>query len=328
MGKSFVGKRIHSLKKAAGLSELDRMVFPAGSRNLPEKELLRDLEKRIIARAVNSIISVVECFSNPPEFFKLLIRVYEYADLYSAINSYWEKEKNAPEHIPLGRFQTVRFEAWPDIWKMIEGTAFEFFLGKNGVLDSKQDSISLQSALDRHYYNSLWNSLFSLPSADRQAAEKILSDEISLKNSSCTLRFRTYYRMQSDEVKLHLVDIPAGRKKSSRRNSRSLADEALQCLGFPLDDFSAWNSWRWKEFLNSPSESRQWYADPRHFQNAASNYLSHLARHYFHLNPFSLDSIFCFIKLKQFEEDILTSGAEGLGIGMSVSDIINMLEAE
>jgi len=39
-----------------------------------------------------------------------------------------------------------------------------------------------------------------------------------------------------------------------------------------------------------------------------------------------LDSCFCFIKLKQFEEDLLTSYAEGLGMGMSGKDVLAMLE--
>jgi len=68
-----------------------------------------------------------------------------------------------------------------------------------------------------------------------------------------------------------------------------------------------------------------WRADPRHFQNAASRYLYRLARRFFHLHPFSLDFIFCYIKLKQFEEDFLTSDAEGLGMGMSGKDIVSML---
>jgi vacuolar-type H+-ATPase subunit C/Vma6 len=328
IGKSFVGKRIRGLEKASRLSELDRMVFPADPRSLPEKELLRDLEKRIIARAVNSIISIAECFSKLPEFFILLIRGYEYADLYSAIISSGEKEKAAPAHTDLGHFQTVRFEAWPDVQKMIEGTTFDFLLDKNGVFDQERNSISLQSVLDRHYYNTLWKSLFSLPAGDRQAAEKILSDEISLKNSCWALRLRTYYGMNTDEVKLHLVDVPPGRKKSLRQSSRTLADAAQRCLEFPLDNYPAWASWRWKGFLNSPSDSRQWQADPRYFQNAASRYLVHLAARYFHSNPSSLDSIFCFIKLKQFEEDVLTSCAEGLGIGMSARDIVSMLGIE
>jgi len=351
ISKSFVGKRVRDLEKAGRLSELDRLVFPASAKNLPEKELLRDLEKRIIDREVNSIISIVKCFSHPPEFFKLLIRGYEYADLLSAINASVDKERNAPAHVDLGRFQTVHFEAWPDIPKMIEGTAFVFLLEKlkkikndKGSFSEKQ-GFSLQSALDQHYYTALWKALFSLHENDRQIAERILSDEISLKNASWALRLRTFYQMPAKEVKQHLVDIPEEKHGASARYLRvwrhesalerkprdvsaSLVHEAVVSLDYQLDDYSDWSSWRWKEFLNPPVEGRHWQADPRFFQNAASRYLYNLARHNFRFSPSSLDSTFCFIKLKQFEEDILTSSVEGLGIGMPVKDTLSMLGVE
>jgi hypothetical protein len=42
--------------------------------------------------------------------------------------------------------------------------------------------------------------------------------------------------------------------------------------------------------------------------------------------PFSVNAEFCYIKLKQFEEDLLTSVAEGLGLGMGGNDVFNLLE--
>ena len=328
IGKSFVGKRTINLERVSRLSELDRMVFPAASGDLPEKELLPDLEKRITERAVNSIVSIVDSFSNPPEFLTLLVRGYEYTELSNAISSSMEKEKNAKAYsrarfsgTNLGRFQTVRFDAWPDIRAMIEGTEFAFLLEREELFKDDKGAVSLQTVLDQHYYNALWKSLFALPLKDRFAGVRILSEEISLKNCCWALRLRTYYGMAPDEVKSHLIDIRVKGKKS-------LAGEAIQCLEFPLDSIAAWSPWRWKRFLNSESAGRHWNADPRYFQNAASRYLCRLARHYFRLNPFSLNTIFCFVKLKQFEEDLLTSGAEGLSIGMSGSDILSMLGVE
>jgi len=326
IGKSFIGKRTRNLEKMIALSELDRLVFPDASRDLPEKELLLNLEDRITERAVNSIISIVDGFLKPPQFLTLLVRSYEYAELSNAIFSSLENEKNAPPYTDLGRFQTVRFNAWPDIKAMIEKTEFDFLLADDGSLkeelkDKEYGAVSLQTVLDRHYYSALWESLFALPRKDRHAAERILSEEISLKNCGWALRLRAYYEMPSDEVKSHLVDIAVRRKGT-------LADDALRCLEFPLDSPGAWSTWRWKQFLNRESEGRQWQADPRFFQNSASRYLYHLARHYFRQHPFSLDAIFCFIMLKQFEEDILTSGAEGLSMGMSGRDIISLLGVE
>ena len=273
IGRSFIGKRLSRLEKASRLSELDRMIFPDASRDLPEKELLVDLEERIISRAASSINAIVDSFSKPPQFLRLLV----------------QSEESLKEELG----------------------------------DEKQGDASMQSALmDQRYYKALWKALFALPRKDRQATEKILADEISLKNSSWALRLRTYYHLPPDKVKPYLIDIARGNKRPS------LAYEAIQSLDFPLDSISAWSSWRWKDFLNEASGHMHWHAEPRHFQNAASRHLYRLARHHFHLSPFSLDSIFCFIKLKEFEEDILISSAEGLSIGMSSSEIFSMLGVE
>ena len=64
----------------------------------------------------------------------------------------------------------------------------------------------------------------------------------------------------------------------------------------------------------------------RYFQNAASEYLYGLGMHYFHQMPLAVSTVFCYIKLKQFEEDLLTSVAEGLGLGMAGGEVFDLLE--
>ena len=330
IGKSFIGKRIRRLEGVSRLSELDRMVFSEASRDLPEKELLVDLEKRITGHSVKSIISIVKSFSNVPEFLKLLVRSYEYADLKTAISNIHEGDGKAPVHTDIGEFQTVKFDAWPDLPSMIRGTEFVFLLDKKKGADEKQAVILMQTLLDRHYYSVLWESLMSLPRNDRCVSEKILADEISLRNSGWALRLRTYYQMTAEEVKSHLVNLPVRGKSpyGAAPVPHTLAHDALVCLEFPLDNFPAWSAWRWNDFLNPESGGRPWRVDPRYFQNAASLYLYNLSRRYFRSRPFSLDTVFCFIKLKQFEEDVLTSSIEGLGMGMALRDIFSMLGVE
>ena len=126
IGKSYVGKKMHELERVTRLSELDRMVFSDSFANLPERELLYDLERRIEDRAANSILKIVRGFSTPPKFLVLLLRGYEYTDLKNAVIAAIEKEENAPPHTDLGRFQTVNFDAWPDIPKMVQGTQYTF----------------------------------------------------------------------------------------------------------------------------------------------------------------------------------------------------------
>jgi vacuolar-type H+-ATPase subunit C/Vma6 len=319
IGKSLIGRRASSLRNVSRLSELDRLVFPSGARDLPEKELLYDLENRISERAVSSIISIVECFSKPPKSLSLLIRGYEYTDLKNALVSSIDGDKKPPAFTDIGRFRTVHFDAWPNIPDMLLGTEFQFLLDKNGALHKDLGTIALHTLLDRHYYEVLWASLDELPRSDKRMAEKILADEIILRNICWTLRLRKFYRMPAEEVKLHLVYIPVSKSKG-----RSLAEDALGCLELPLDNRQAWAAWKWKDFLN-PDSGSSWLVDPRYFQNVSSRYLYNAARQHFRQHPFSLDTVFCFIKLKQFEEDVLTSSAEGLGLGMTSADVLSLL---
>jgi len=336
IGKSIIGKRVSQLETVSRLSELDRLIFPSSPKDLPEKELLINLEDRIIDRSVDSIIPIILSFNKPPEFLILLLRSYEFTDLKNALIAALEGAKTAPTHTDIGRFQTVRFDAWPDIPAMIKRSEFRFILDEKGVVQRELGGVPLQVALDRYYYSALWLSLTSLSKSDRFAAEKILSTEISLKNASWALRLRTYYHKNPEEVKLHLIDKPFAihggedEKKHPKYKSkeRSLAKDAIQSLEFPLDSIAAWSSWRWRRFLNPEVNGVLWTADPRYFQNAATRYLFRLARRYFRSQPFLMGTIFCYIKLKQFEEDILTSSAEGLGMGMTGKDIISTMGLE
>jgi vacuolar-type H+-ATPase subunit C/Vma6 len=324
IGKSFVGKRIPALGGVNRLSGLDRLVFPLSGKELPERELLPDLEKRITGRAIKQILAIVSSFSSPPELLVRLVRTYEYSDLKSSLNALVSGEAKFSGSTDIKPFNTVNFKAFPDLGAMLRNTEFEFLL-KNKDLKAGGDAIGAQTALDRYYYTSLWKALQALPKNDRVSAERILTQEISLRNSIWALRLRTYYGMNAGEAEKHLMDITV---KKSRAPAFSLASDARSCLSLPLDTRSAWSGWKQERFLNPERSGQSWQADPRYFQNAASEHLYHLALHLFRQKPFSLDAAFCFIKLKQFEEDLLTSVAEGLALGMTSQDVLALLEAE
>jgi vacuolar-type H+-ATPase subunit C/Vma6 len=319
IGKSFVGRRMAALSPVSRLSELDRLVFAANARELPERELLPDIERRIIKRSVDSVSAIAGCFANPPELLRLLVQSYEYADLKTALTALEDPAPQKPDFTDIGRFQTIHFEAWPDLEAMLKGTDYTFVLetGKKDEAGESGESAKTETSLDSHYYRKLWNALFRLKKTDRRAAEKIIRREIALRNASWVLRLRTYYGMNADELAPRLISIPG---------HDELTADALKALSLPLDSRSEWENWKWEEYLN-PEGAEPWRADPRYFQNAAAEKLYKLALHYFRLSPMSLDTVFCFIKLKQFEEDLLTSHAEGLGLGMSSRDVSELLES-
>jgi vacuolar-type H+-ATPase subunit C/Vma6 len=344
IGKSFVGKRLAGLGAVTRLSELDRLAFPQSFRELPERELLTDLEQRIIARSAEQIITIVSVFAKPPELLVRLLRSYEYGDLKSFLSAIAAGESKPPAYTNLGRFGTVHFDAYPDLAAMVRGTEFEFLLSEKLPADyGESGAMLVQAKLDKQYYTLLWESLFKLPRADRGGIEAILGEEIALRNIVWALRLRTYYAMSAEEVREKLVFLsktvkPASKKQTKGRiqvkrtakygKDNNLASEAEATLNLPLDTFAPWASWKRVSMLNRAANGDIWIADPRYFQNAASRYLYRMARLSFRRSPFSISTAACFIKLKQFEEDLMTSIAEGLGLGMPGRDVFSLLEVE
>ena len=321
IGKSFLGKRISALERLGSLQELDRLVFPEVSREMITRELLSDIEGRILSRTVQHIRAVIDSFSVPPQLLVRQLRSCEYADLKTCLYHIATRKATPPVINNLGRFRTVRFAAYPHLSKMLAGTEFAFILEKYPKTIKPADIAAIEIALDRQYYTLLAESLRCLPSADRLYARQIISEEICLRNCIWALRLRRYFHKSENETAEYLMDL-------SMPNERSLAAQARKSLRFSLDSRPSWDGWRWENFLNPPHAGEHWAVDPRYFQNAASRYLYRLSRRYFRAMPLSISSIFCFIKLKQYEENILISVTEGLGLGMTGTDAVAMLEAQ
>ncbi|MDR0721202.1 MAG: V-type ATPase subunit [Treponema sp.] len=318
IGKSFVGKRILNLSGVSRLSDLDRLIFPQTRGDLPERELLVDLEARIIQRSVRQILTLMNAFITPPNLLVRLIRSYEYGDMKTALNALAAGAAKSPGFTDIGRFRRVAFEAYPDVEAMVKGTEFEGLLKdiralKRGGL---QDTVALQIKIDTLYYTALWEDLHALGRKERRTIEKILGEEIALRNAVWALRLRIYYDLSPEDIREKLIAL----------ESKKFLAPAEASLSMALDTRADWLGWKYASLLNPEKPNEHWKADPRYLQNAASEYLYRLVRMSFRHWPFSMNSIFCFIKLKQFEESLLTSVAEGLGMGMSIQDVFTLLE--
>ena len=335
VGKSFLGKRISSLAGLHSLSDLDRLIFPDSRCELPGRELLPSLEKRIIERAVRQILSVVNSYAEPPRLLTRMLKGFEYSDLKDCFAHIVCGKKNPPVISDIGRFKTIHFKAYPDTAAMLKKTEYEELLYRDiRSIEKGMDLTAIDYKLDYKYYSGLIESLSLLDNEEREILSRLIADEISLRNCLWALRLRTYYQKTPVEIKKYLMDFKLVGNINQRRTY--LASDAFASLDFQLDLRDDWRGWRWEKFLNPqglpaklPAEqSVHWTADPRYFQNAASGYLFHLAYHNFHSSPMSVAAIFCFIKLKQFEEDLLTSIAEGLSLGINSAAVFKLLEAE
>jgi vacuolar-type H+-ATPase subunit C/Vma6 len=171
---------------------------------------------------------------------------------------------------------------------------------------------------NRAYYFLLWEELQKTPLSDRALIAAIITDEIRLKNAVWALRLRVYYEMDTERIKTFLIDIKP-------KKGRSLYAEAVQSLSLDIEEEAQWHSWQLWKYANRPVSGQYWKIAPRFFQNKASLHLYRLAQKSFHSRPFSLDSACCFIKLKQFEREILSSVAEAARLGFSGADALATL---
>jgi vacuolar-type H+-ATPase subunit C/Vma6 len=316
IGKSFVGPRIRRLQDVNRLSDLDRLLFPDSYEDLPERELLVRLEKRIIARTTNQIHLLLKTQQTIPKFIELLLRSYEYADVKLLVSALMEKENLPPPHADLGRFTTVHFEKYPDPKAMFAGTDFEWIL--DTLPETQSDNMRLQAELDQRYYAALWDELNRISDPAIRYIKEIIAEEIELKNILWALRLKFYYNFDKPSIEALLLHVQDGK--------RSLVKTALSCIDKPGDQFAPWTSFEYQSLLNPEEPGTLWRLNVPYVQRKAALLLYKKARTYFLRSPFSLNTTACFIKLKQFEEDLLISLAEGISLGLSGREVLSMLE--
>lgn len=316
IGKSFVCNRIKRLQDINRLSELDRLIFPNDFVELPEKELLIAFQKKVIARTTHQINQLLKTQPSIPRFIELLVRSYEYADVKLILSALIDKEPQPPSHADLGRFGTVHYEKYPDLKGMFSGTDFEWLIKE--LEENQNNLVKLHIEIDQHFYSILWNELQKVYNADIKYIRDIISDEIVLKNILWALRLSYYYHFEKKDIEPLLLNLSDGK--------HSLSQAARDCLDLPFDQFSAWNNFKYAFLINPEESGTFWRLDVPYVQRKAALLLYRKARIYFRRSPFSLNTTACFIKLKQFEEDLLISLAEGVSLGLSGREVLSMLE--
>ncbi len=329
-GKSFIAGSNSRLLSLSRLSDLDRLLFPQNPLEVPEKELSRQTERRIIERSLERIKRVLKAWREPPAVLVQLLRAVELSDLKAAMQAKAQGDRLCPPYSDLSPFGRMRWEAWPDIAKISADSEYAW-VGKREIIPEKILEIELEC--DRQYYNDIWK---MLPAASDIKAKKqsplkagssatirigarpslrtYISEEISLKNLTWALRLHVYYGYSKERIESFLIDIP-----SLRPSLMALAKEAL--LISP-DDEEGWQNFRRSDLVNPTARGRFWTIDPVFVQNRAATYRARRARRLFRLAPFTVDALGAWLRLVQHEEDLLTAFAEGLSLGLTARDIV------
>jgi hypothetical protein len=312
LGKSFVGARVGRLAAPGRIAELDRLIFPEAPLDLPEKELARRLQRRIGERSVDRIVRVIGALGRPSAVLARLARAYEYADLKAALQSLALGRAEAPAVHELRGLATVRWSAWPDLGAMTAGSEFAFLSG----VPTEAGLSVLEARLDRLFYAELWRE-----SAADAPLRALVAEEIALKNVLWVLRFKRFYPEELarlDDRLIEFGDAVSGRKSPFSRAARA-------CVAWPLDDPAPWQAWPYKRLLDPPGPA--WRLEPRRFQNRVARRLAASARTEFRRRPFTVGALAAFVRTIQAEEELLVSLTEGLALGFTAKETLDLLEA-
>jgi hypothetical protein len=338
IGKSFVGPNLAKLKAVSSLEDLQKLVIadaPEGAAGTQDS-LLGDsgsrqidvmaLEAAIRQRAMRHILNVVGHYDKNPPIVAHLVQAVEYAELKNCINAIHENEKTPPAHTNIGRYASMHFDAYPDLEQMLIGNKV-FFTVQNPdksfpKMGQDFDAEKLCADIDVYYYTRLWKILVKTRRSDCRVIHRIENDEIIYKNIAWALRLRKYYNYSGVDIDKRLIHINI---KSQDSSVRDMAAPAQATYAYRLDDRGDWNKWRYQNMLNPETSGAFWRCDPRYFQNAASMKLYLNTWRHFPFSPFSLDTACCYIRLKQFEMQVLNGIAEGLRLGLTASDVFSTL---
>lgn len=313
VSKSFVGKKSGRLFSVKTLGELWTLLFEEELPMVPEGLLAYEIERKARGEFISSFISLLSAFDKPEPVCLALLDYFNFENYKILVHALDEKQKDVPFFNNLGDYSTLNLAKWPSFTEMVRGT---FFAGFGLSLPEKPDA-SWENMLDKLFYRNLWDSVNKIPSGQRDFAIHIIKNQIEIENISWALRLRVYFDMKREDIIPMLVFEDAENPSSKD----VLGGTAVEALELPLDNIEAWKSWKFFKFLNPWSDSSLWSVDPRYFEQAGFTWLGQQSLKNFHRNPFSVNTLLCFFKIKQSEVSLIRTAAEGIRLQVSEKEM-------
>jgi vacuolar-type H+-ATPase subunit C/Vma6 len=319
IGSSFVRRDIGPLVRSNDVREIALELFPERRYDLPEKALVWRLQQDLDERLFGIIRRILLSLNPPPPVIIHLLRTYELRMVRSLVSAVIRMPEDAEGQIDravkigpyhdLGPFATLHPTSAGELsLRTLEGTRFAWILdviGKDGLFE-------IESRLDRQFYQEMLGYVRTVPKRERRGVEKLVLLEVNLQNYIWILRLRIFFKQTSEQILPLLV--PIGGRFPDRLTETLLTmpldnQEALR--GFPA-------TWL---FRNQPATDFRG-VDPAVAEVQAEMQLYRMAKRYFYGNPFTLELVYAFCKLKQFEVSRVTTLLEGLKMSLPESELL------
>ena len=182
----------------------------------------------------------------------------------------------------------------------VYGKVFHSFIGH----PKRQNLFELENALDLFYRNLVFNYMSKYLSKDEKGfAEKTFGAETDIDNIMLIVRAKKYYGMTADMIYPYIC-------KSYR-----LKKEELQSIAEAASEQGMMDA------IGKTYYARLFSGGLKNAESRISVYTLELHSRMFHKNPYSIESILYFIKLKQIEIKNIIMIIEGIRYGIEPETI-------
>ncbi len=172
------------------------------------------------------------CKNDLHQLTLLCLERYDVEKMKTILRQWHKKEKTHVQiheekiiyHLPVDAILST--DSLEGIILLLEGTPFQQTLSRSvQVYKDRKTTFPLELALDKDYFDRVWQTIEKLNRRDRQIAQRIFGIEIDLKNLDWINRFRTYYDASSAEIGSFLL--PHGYRLGSEEIQTVLAKKNI-----------------------------------------------------------------------------------------------------
>lgn len=315
LGKAFIGPRSRKLFAATSLDELWTLVFKTEAPLVPQVMLAARIEEEAERSLIAQYGSLIDAYDKPEKLLTELLYFYDIENLKEIGAALCAKEEAMPRVARLGKRSLINIDAWPDIARITRGSPFEWY---NKVPEAREQQ-KMEMRLDNQYTRMIWEAANEVKGAAREGIVNFFRDDFEMTNVIWALRLKIYYEMSDDDI---IARLSCAGKEPSRDDP--LCGEAVAILGKAVDNYSDWQGWKRADFLNPREDGSFWRVDPAWIENVHKTRVFKAALRGFHSNPFTIQPLVAWFKIKQRECDIIRTAAESIRLSVGQNEALSL----
>ena len=319
LSKSFVGSKGMALFNARTLQELWGMLFKDEVPSVPQTMLAELIEKKATQKFISEFIHLLDFYSRPDEVSIELLRWFDFENLKEAAALLATGRSDSCKFNKITPYNLLKYEKWPDIKKMTEGTELSWYDKVPSVMEQQE----LSNKLDIQFIKAVWDAAQKLHSSERDVVQKVIADRYSMKNVIWVMRLKVYYNMTPEQIKNRLVYFD----ETERSKDDLFAGEALKIIDFKTDSYEDWANWKYLPLINEAEDSKLWKLNPQVVEERVSKRFYRLMKQSFHKYPFTAMVLVCWFCIKQNELDFIRTATEAIRLNVDQEQMLKIVNS-